>query len=71
MNVMLSCAGHNLRLILRQLRIFCLRLLGWIRVMQVIELIGEGDAALLTRIKQCINRQDWLATESISTPVTV
>ena len=23
MNVMLSCAGHNLRLILRQLRIFC------------------------------------------------
>jgi IS5 family transposase len=28
MNVMLSCAGHNLRLILRQLRIFCLQLLG-------------------------------------------
>ena len=28
MNVMLSCAGHNLRLILRQLRIFCLRLLS-------------------------------------------
>ena len=28
MNVMLSCAGHNLRLILRQLRIFCLRLLA-------------------------------------------
>jgi len=28
MNVMLSCAGHNLRLILRKLRIFCLRLLG-------------------------------------------
>jgi len=27
MNVMLSCAGHNLRLILRQLRIFCLWLL--------------------------------------------
>ena len=26
MNVMLSCAGHNLRLILRQLRIFCLRI---------------------------------------------
>lgn len=25
MNVMLSCAGHNLRLILRQLRIFCLQ----------------------------------------------
>jgi IS5 family transposase len=28
MNVMLSCAGHNLRLILRQLRILCLQLLG-------------------------------------------
>lgn len=28
MNVMLSCAGHNLRLILRQLRIFCLQLWG-------------------------------------------
>lgn len=28
MNVMLSCAGHNLRLILRQLRFFCRRLLG-------------------------------------------
>ncbi len=26
LNVMLSCAGHNLRLILRQLRIFCLQL---------------------------------------------
>ena len=26
MNVMLSCAGHNLRLILRQLRIFCAQL---------------------------------------------
>jgi len=26
MNVMLSCAGHNLRLILRRLRIFCLRI---------------------------------------------
>ena len=28
MNVMLSCAGHNLRLILGKLRIFCLRLLS-------------------------------------------
>jgi IS5 family transposase len=28
MNVMLSCAGHNLRLILRRLRIFCRWLLG-------------------------------------------
>ena len=28
MNVMLSCAGHNLRLILRQLRILCLQILG-------------------------------------------
>ena len=28
MNVMLSCAGHNLRLILRQLRIFYRRLFG-------------------------------------------
>jgi IS5 family transposase len=26
MNVMLSCAGHNLRMILRQLRIFCLQI---------------------------------------------
>jgi IS5 family transposase len=26
MNVMLSCAGHNLRLILRQLRIFCVQI---------------------------------------------
>ena len=26
MNVMLSCAGHNLRLILRRLRIFCLQI---------------------------------------------
>jgi len=28
MNVMLCCAGHNLRLVLRQLRIFCLELSG-------------------------------------------
>ncbi len=28
MNVLLSCAGHNLRLILRRLRIFCLQLWG-------------------------------------------
>lgn len=28
MNVMLSCAGHNLRLILRQLRIFCAQIWG-------------------------------------------
>ncbi len=35
-NVLLSCAGHNLRLVLRRLRLFCLkkgsRLVAWIRL---------------------------------------
>ena len=35
-NVLLSCAGHNLRLILNRLRLFCLQtaahLLGWLRL---------------------------------------
>ena len=37
LNVLLSCAGHNLRLILRQLRFFCLekrtRILAWLRLL--------------------------------------
>ena len=36
-NVLLSCAGHNLRLILRQLRLFCLEkrilILAWLRLL--------------------------------------
>jgi IS5 family transposase len=35
MNVMLSCAGHNLRLILRQLRIFCAQIWGSLWVLLV------------------------------------
>ena len=37
LNVLLSCAGHNLRLILRRLRLFCLekrtRILAWLRLL--------------------------------------
>ena len=37
LNVLLSCAGHNLRLILRRLRFFCLEkrilILAWLRVL--------------------------------------
>ena len=37
LNVLLSCAGHNLRLILRQLRFFCLEkrtcILAWLRLL--------------------------------------
>ena len=29
MNVLLCCAGHNLRLVLSRLKIFCLEFLGW------------------------------------------
>jgi IS5 family transposase len=35
MNVILSCAGHNLRLILRQLRIFCAQIWGSLWVLLV------------------------------------
>ena len=37
LNVLLSCAGHNLRLILRRLRLFCLEkrilILAWLRLL--------------------------------------
>ena len=42
MNVMLSCAGHNLRLILRQLRIFCLQL--WDSLWTLLASAGHHDA---------------------------
>ena len=38
MNVLLSCARHNLRLILRQLRIFCLQIWG------SLDFTGPGQA---------------------------
>ncbi len=41
LNVLLSCAGHNLRLILRRLRFFCLNkkilILAWLRWLAVAE----------------------------------
>ena len=47
LNVLLSCAGHNLRLILRQLRFFCLEkrilILAWLRLlMPAARLSGAG-----------------------------
>jgi len=43
MNVLLSCAGHNLRLILRQLRIFWLRILRLANVRLCASCHGEHD----------------------------
>lgn len=43
MNVMLSCAGHNLRLILRKLRIFCLQI--WANLWAVLASASHHDAA--------------------------
>ena len=47
LNVLLSCAGHNLRLILRRLRLFCLEnrilILAWLRLLvPVARLSGVG-----------------------------
>ena len=47
LNVLLSCAGHNLRLILRRLRLFCLEnrtlILAWLRLLApVARLSGVG-----------------------------
>ena len=52
MNVMLSCAGHNLRLILRQLRIFYRRLFG--------------GATLLTGLEHFVGRCKTLLTNNAS-----
>jgi len=43
MNVMLSCAGHNLRLILRQLRIFCAQI--WRSLWALLASANHQDAA--------------------------
>ncbi len=43
MNVMLSCAGHNLRLILRQLRIFWLQI--WDNLWALLASASHHDAA--------------------------
>ena len=43
LNVMLSCAGHNLRLILRQLRIFCLQI--WDSLWTLLASDRQHDAA--------------------------
>jgi IS5 family transposase len=43
MNVMLSCAGHNLRLILRKLRIFCLQI--WDRLWVLLASASQHSAA--------------------------
>ena len=54
MNVMLSCAGHNLRLILRQLRVFCRQVLGIKSRLQAIGLHQAGAEPMVARIKQWI-----------------
>ena len=43
MNVLLCCAGHNLRLILKRLRFFLSRFLG--TVLGVDTLLGEGNSS--------------------------
>jgi len=43
MNVVLSCAGHNLRLILRQLRIFCRQM--WNNLWALLASASHHDAA--------------------------
>ena len=48
MNVMLSCAGHNLRLILRQLRVFCRRLFGGATQLSDLKRLVGACRALLT-----------------------
>lgn len=46
-NVMLSCAGHNLRLILRKLRLFWLSILGRLSVRQAARLLRTWSAQWL------------------------
>ena len=55
MNVMLSCAGHNLRLILRRLRVFCRWLLGRVLVRYALE-------RCRMRIGTLFNRYVWRVT---------
>ena len=57
LNVLLSCAGHNLRLILRRLRFFCLEkrilILAWLRLlMPAARLSGAGTQ--LNRTLACL-----------------
>ena len=50
LNVLLSCAGHNLRLILRRLRLFCLekriRILAWLRLLIPAARLSGADTQL-------------------------
>jgi len=55
MNVMLSCAGHNLRLILRQLRIFCLQI--W-RSLWVL-LVASGQKGEFKSLETPIAKTAW------------
>ena len=57
LNVLLSCAGHNLRLILRRLRLFCLekrtRILAWLRLLVPAERLS-GASTQLNRKLACL-----------------
>ena len=57
LNVLLSCAGHNLRLILRRLRLFCLEkrilILAWLRLLMPAERLS-GAGTQLNRKLACL-----------------
>ena len=67
MNVALACAGHNLRLILKRLRIYCARILGATLLRDMIGLHGTRLAASIIRWKR---RMAW-QTEPNSTHLTL
>jgi len=69
MNVMLSCAGHNLRLILRRLRLFCRRILAWTQGAQAMSLWRKGKMAWLNRIMRYRVRRTVHNTYPISQPL--
>lgn len=62
MNVMLSCAGHNLRLILRRLRVFCRWLLERILGRYALERCQMRIEVLLNRYLRWVTRQTVLGT---------
>lgn len=68
MNVMLSCAGHNLRLILRQLRFFWLSILGRLSAQQAMSLPRKWFRVWLSQYSAWITRQAIAESSSTLLP---
>ena len=69
-NVMLSCAGHNLRFILRQLMIFSLGISWPLPALQVVSVRIERLGTRLNRCDQWITRITMPESGPISVPTT-